>query len=142
MPALLLQKTSPTSKGKERTETLKRRLELWDSGKIDELFFEATSIQKRLKPNVGSNSVNNISKKFAGLMKNGKVSAAVKLLTENAQGGILPLNDETINLLQEKHPEGKDTDPNCLLEGEIEPIHPSVFETISAAQIQEAALRT
>ena len=142
MPALLLQKTSPTSKGKEHTETLKRRMELWDSGKIDELFFEATSIQKRLKPNVGSNSENNISKKFAGLMKNGKVSAAVKLLTENAQGGILPLNDETINLLREKHPEGKDTDPNCLLEGEIEPIHPSVFETISAAQIQEAALRT
>ena len=49
MPALLLQKTSPKSKSKGHTKALKRRIDLWKSGKIDDLFFEAVSIQKRLK---------------------------------------------------------------------------------------------
>ena len=142
MPPLLLQKTSPTSKAKEHTEALKRRLDLWDAGKLDELLFEATSIQKRLKAGAGKNDVNNISRRFAGMMRVGNVSGAVKLITENADGGVLPLDQETIRILQAKHPEAPESEPSSLMEEEIVDIHPSVYDTITSAHIQEAARRT
>ena len=44
MPALLLQKPSKHSKAKDHTEALKRRLQLWEQGKLDELLREGKAI--------------------------------------------------------------------------------------------------
>ena len=109
-PAVLLQKTLATSKGKDHTVALKRRMKLWQAGNMSELFFEASTIQKRLKSHVGSHSIESISKRFSALMQSGRVSAAVKLLSENAENGILPLTDETVALLIDKHPPGQEAD--------------------------------
>ena len=31
----------------------------------------------------------------------------MKLLTDNMQNGVLPLNEQILNMLKQKHPEGK-----------------------------------
>ena len=49
MPALLLQKPHAKSKSKDHTVCLKRRLELWKLGKIEELISEGRTIQTLLK---------------------------------------------------------------------------------------------
>jgi len=142
MPALLLQKTSSKSKSKDHAEALKRRMELWNSGKLDDLFFEAVSIQKRLKNTPRPTSIDSIAKRFSAHMLNGRVSAAVKLLSEQSDDGILPINEETLKLLHEKHPPAKEPGEIAMLPGEIQPVHPSVFDQINGDTIQKASSRT
>ena len=104
MPTLLLQKPSASSKSRDHKAALQRRLILWQKGDLKELMQECETLQKRLKDSLPSRSIEAISKKFSNLMKKGK-TAAVKLLSSNMQGGVLPLNEETKKLLLEKHPE-------------------------------------
>ena len=40
-------------------------------------------------------------------MKKGNTNAALKLITNNIQDGILPLNNETLNKLKEEYPNQK-----------------------------------
>ncbi len=57
-------------------------------------------------------------------------------------GGVLPLNDQTIQLLRQKHPEARDTNEHNLLNGPIQHIDPIVFETIDEEMVLKAALST
>jgi hypothetical protein len=142
MPALLLQKPSKDSKSKDHTKALTRRLELWKKGDIEELIFEAATIQSRLK-NVNSlKTIAVISKKFANLMEKGNVNGALKLLTNNMANGILPLNDETLNLLHLKHPDAKEAMPDVLIQGPTLRVHPVLFDEIDEDLVKKAALRT
>ena len=75
-------------------------------------------------------------------MKRGNVSAAVKLLTSEMSGGILPLNDETLHLLQTKHPDAQPCHPDALIDHQAPDVHPIVFDTISAELIRVAARNT
>ena len=45
----------------------------------------------------------------------GNVTNALKLLTNNMQNGILPLNHKTLNQLMQKHPQGKQAESDVLL---------------------------
>ena len=99
MPCILLQKPSKQSKSKDHYEALKRRLQKWKKGNTAELYKECLVIQKRLKSPTLPNSMEATSKKFAVLMRKGNVSAAIKFLTDNMEGGVLPLNDKTMLLL-------------------------------------------
>ena len=103
MPTLLLQKPSASSKSRDHKAALQRRLILWQKGDLKELIQECETLQKRLKDSLPSRSIEAISKKFSNLMKKGKTTAAVKLLSSNMQGGVLPLNEETKKLLLEKN---------------------------------------
>ena len=49
-------------------------------------------------------------------MQKGNVNGALKILTSNMSGGILPLTDETLQLLELKHPDAKDTSQQALLQ--------------------------
>ena len=140
MPSLLLQKPSKNSKAKEHTLALKRRLELWEQGNLHELFKEAKAIQKQLTSGNKKADILSISKRFANLMKSGNVNGALKLLTDNMSGGILPLNDETLNLLIQKHPEAKDiTEDVTFIHDQIQEVHPIVFEEIDSKMIERVA---
>ena len=99
-----LAKTPKTSKSKEHVNILERRIDLWHKGKITELFDEANIIQSRLTSSYHINAIATISKKFKDHMQKGHVNAALKHLTNNMTGGILPLNDETLDFLRQKHP--------------------------------------
>ena len=75
-------------------------------------------------------------------MKKGNVNSAMKLVTDNMKNGILPLTRQTLNQLQLKHPERKETSQEILLTDTPETIHPIKFESIDVEKIQKAAVKT
>ena len=77
----------------------------WHLGNIMEIDRECYTIQKLLKNTSPTNSTETVSRKFESLMKKGIVTGAVKLLTSNVDGGILPVNEKTMLFLQSKRPE-------------------------------------
>ena len=106
MPGLLLQKISLNSKKKKNSEILKQRLLLWKNGQLDQLKFERKTVQDRLQNNwrVNTNK-NKEALTFTQLIKEEKVNKAIKILEKPNKGGVLPLSDETFEILQQKHPE-------------------------------------
>ena len=121
MPNLLLQKPSKNSKVKDHLTALERRTQSWLNGDLIELLHERETILKNLK---------------------GNVNAAINLLTDNMRNGILPLNNETLNLLRLKHPDPKDAHESVMLSDIPERIHPVNFELIDAEMIKKAATKT
>ena len=141
MPSLLLQKPSRESKSKDHSAALKRRFLLWQNGELFELLKECDTIQNRIKVSAPKNNLEAISKKFASLMKKGKVNAAVKTLTNNMEGGILPLDAETMTLLRLKHPEPADVNVEAIFEQQAPEVHPVVFDAINADSVRIAAFK-
>ena len=80
--------------------------------------------------------------RFSAHMINGRVSAAVKLLSEHSDDGILPINEDTLKLLQENHPFAREPGEIEMLLGVIQQVHPLVFDQISGDTIQKATSRT
>ena len=94
---------------KGHLKSLEKRFELWKEGNLNELYEERKTIQGRLKSDGSLNDIAKISKKFKFQMHKGNVNGALKILTNNMSSGILPLTDETLQLLKLKHPDAKDT---------------------------------
>ena len=104
VPGLLLQKTSLNSKSKENSETLKRRLSLWKNGQLDQLVFEEKTIQYRLQNNDRATAnKNEETLNFTRLIEQGNVNNTTKILEKANKVGILPLSNETFEILQRKH---------------------------------------
>ena len=142
MPFLLLQKPSRTSKSKDHNAALKRRMDLWENGDIQELMEESETIQRNLKSLGGKKSIEEISKQFIEKMSQGNVNGAIKLLTNKMENGILPLNEETLKMLRQKHPEPKDAPQDVLLNDEVPSVHSIRFEKINGELIRKVALKT
>ena len=106
IPALLLQKPSK-SKSKDHTKALERRLKLWDEGKLDDLSHEDKTNQDNLKTYEYTYDIGRLSKQFRDRMQKGEINGALRLLTNNMSNVILPLNEDTLLLLEQKHSEGK-----------------------------------
>ena len=103
LPSLLLRNPSRQSKAKEHAVKLDGRLQLWREENITLLLNEGRTIQKRLE-NSKMRTEADVSRIFAKLMMEGKVSAAIKFLSENNDSGVLPPDDGTIRELLAKHP--------------------------------------
>ena len=141
LPSLLLQKPNRESKANQHSAKLSQRLTLWKEGKIDILLREGKTIQRQLQRKPRSKE--EITKIFSRLMLQGKVIAALKFLESEAQtGGILPLNDETLQGLYAKHPSPKDIKPFPLLYGPIGDVPSTYFESIDGELIQKVAMAT
>ena len=100
LPQLMLPRTSLKAKSSENKHNLERRLELWKNNEIDELIYECKTIQQRIsqkKSSVGNNE--SISKRFANYMLKGNVNAALRLLNEDFNTGVMPLTEETMQCL-------------------------------------------
>ena len=61
-------------------------------------------------------------------MKKGNINAAIKLVTNNMHDGILPLTNETLNKLKEKHPTSKNANNDVLMTGFPQDVHSFMFE--------------
>ena len=105
IPSLLLQKPSPKSKSHVNKHHLKRRITLWQNGKIDDLLREAAAIQYRLKSSTRTISVEERSRKFANFVINGNhgihgihgnINGALLNNAEIGGSGVLPINDYII----------------------------------------------
>ena len=71
-----------------------------------------------------------------------KGNGALKLLMNNINNGILPLTDETLQLLHTKHPESKEATPDVLLQGPIRQVHQVVYDDIDEALVMKAGIKT
>jgi len=111
MPALLLQKPDIKSKARDHVKCLERRLQQWSSGDIDELLREGRTIQQHLPQSDLKDHTweERKTRAFAKLMFEGKVRAALRLLSDQASSGILSLDQEldgtsVRDILKDKHP--------------------------------------
>ena len=66
-------------------------------------------------------------------------NGALNLITNNMVGGILPLNEDVIKSLVEKHPEPALITDQSLVEGPILNIHPSAYAEIDSSLILKMA---
>ena len=116
MPSLLLQKLSRSSKSKDHNAALKRRMCLWKNGDINELLIESETIQQNLKSLNGKRTIGEISKQFIEKMSIGNISGAIQLLANKMENG-------TLQMLTQKHPEPKDAPADVLFNDEVPVIH-------------------
>jgi hypothetical protein len=156
MPILLLQKPFHSSKQKDHSACLARRLPIWKKGDTDNLLAEGRSLQSRLPRSSPSGHVDDgkLDRCFAKLMFQGKINAALQLLSVQGKGGILRSDDmvdigyhiqkSVLDILKSKHPHAQPVLPTALPHGNAVPpeVHPAVFDQITAACIRRAALRT
>ena len=151
--ALLLQKPSHSSKARDHVKCLQRRLETWRSGDIADLLQEGSTIQSRLPSHTTSKSSDELlSRNFAKLMAEGKVKAAIRLLSSQPNSAVLhsdtPLGSESdsetvFDSLCKKHPSGEPAQFDALFQSFDRPCsHPVIFESIDADLIRSVALQT
>ena len=154
MPSLLLQKPHRSSKVKEHIHCLECRLKLWTEGDLDGLLREDRTIQRRL-PNLPRDpkSDQQLARSFAKLMMEGKVRAALRLISRQNGGPPLALDEKTEangalmsirDILKQKHPEGKPVIPSAIDPFNPSPNepHPVIFEQITGQLVHTVALKT
>ena len=142
LPALLLQKPSAKSKLAEHKTLLEKRLDMWEKGEIQELLQSGRSIQKRLIASQKKGKEEDTARKFSNLMFEGKVNAAVRMVCEEADKGVLPLNKDTLDQLKKKHPSPAGIMEKTLLFGPVGKIYPQYFHAIDGGMIFRAAKMT
>ena len=72
-------------------------------------------------------------------MTKGKINSALYLLTNNMENGVYK---DTLSKLIQKHPKGKMTSKDILLNGALQDIHPVKFQSIDEEMIRKAAIIT
>ena len=135
---LLLQKPGKNSKTKEHVKHLQRRLALWKEGEISALVREGKAIQSRMVK-LNKAPENHVHKIFCSLMMKGKVSSAIKWLNTNSNSGVLPINQEVMDELLIKHPQGEKADSDYVLSGPQKPVEKVIFDNIDEEWIYTAA---
>ena len=129
---------------------------MWSEGKLDDLIHEGRTIQHQLIRGQKSLQQNDdqTSRRFAKLMMEGKVRAALRLVTQANSSGPLPLNNlanpndpnstQTVrDILLEKHPPKQPPRHSSIIKPHVplaEP-HPVLFEKINGQLIQDTVLR-
>ena len=139
---------------REHISCLERRLSLWKEGNTTELLREGRAIQGPLKgrrPPVDLNSNANKARKFAKLMMEGKIRAALRLLSTESQSGPMRLDDivdesgkSVRDVLEEKHPDPQPIHPDAILDTATvdNNYHPILFDNITPEMIRNCALHT
>eukprot|EP00111_Clytia_hemisphaerica_P004992 TCONS_00014349-protein len=118
-----------------------RRLQWWQEGEFEKLLNEAREIQNRLNE-FQRQSTKSSTAEFTKHMLRGNIKAALRVLEQAPNGGILGLNEDTLRSLKELHPEGSDAQNDILLTGKPAHIDPIVYESIGGTAILSAALKT
>ena len=142
LPSVVLQKPSATSKSKEHSVATERRLALWRQGDLNMLMKEIRFIQDRFVNSKRARSVEDISRTFAKLVFQGKLTAAIKLLDKENSSGLLNLSDEVLAQLKEKHPVPAEIEEECLLHGPVDLVPPGIFDLVNEQRIVDSALKT
>ena len=140
LPSLILQKPHPSSKVKEHIECIERCLKLWKEGNIKELVKEGQTIQQHLKNTAHQRrSEENLARSFSKLMFEGKIRAALHLISKQDGGPPMAI-DQVVStngmtqsvhdILKQKHPEGKPLFASAIdnLETPSDEPHPIIFE--------------
>ena len=140
LAALMLQKPSKPSKAQEHCKKLEDRLAAWKDGRIEELIQECRTIQKQFSSNERCNKEDK-AKNFAKLVFQGKINAAMKLLT-NIDAGVHNVDDTILNELQQKHSQPAPLTSDTLLNGPVNRVLPSYFDEIDETMVFKSASMT
>lgn len=125
LPTLILKKNpSATSKSNEHSAVIERRLNLWRQVDLDLLLKEVRSIQEKFVNSKKARSLEDIFKRFAKLVFQGKLTAAIKLLDSESSSGLLNISPPVLQGLKEKDPEAASIADESLLNGPIDYIPP------------------
>ena len=139
---LMLQKPSAKSKNKDHVRYLKKRLDLWREGKVEEIVSECMEIQRRLQTSKQAQDKSK-QKRFTNLMMMGKVKDAIKLLDADSEiTGVHELTEDVRVALEEKHPRAEDIDETVLETGEEGKVEAVRFEEIDQELVQRLAQST
>lgn len=142
LPKLVLQKTHSKARTSDNVKAVTRRVNLWLNNNLNELLDEARTIQKRLpRPSQKNGRHEDNARSFADRMRQGKVSSALRALNEGEAGGVLPINRQTISLLEEKHPPPSDSN-GLRLPGRHIPPNPVIYEMITGEMVWKKSLQT
>ena len=139
--AVGLQKPGQKSKAKDHKECLIKRLALWKDGEIDKLLREGRMIQTRIGKGKKSEPQNR-AKIFAKLVMEGQINSAMRFLSDDVCRGVLPLTDDVMLQLRQKHPEAQEAKIGTLLHGPLQETPESLYIGINGEMIREAALKT
>ena len=142
LPTLILQKSSAKSKTKEHISSIERRLIMWRRGDLDSIMKEIRFIQKRFTSCNKPRPMEEVSKIFAKLVMQGKLTAALKFLDKESTSGVLSISKDVINDLKEKHPDAAPAMEGSLLVGPKEHVPFGIFEVIDEEMIKQAAMKT
>ena len=106
---------------------------------IEKLLVEGKTIQERLfKDSTKNQSSERKATLFARFMVDGKVNKALNLLESSNKGGILPLTDETFEVLLEKYPKASEAPNDILIEEEVQNVHPVIYDSIDSEMVRDA----
>ena len=72
----------------------------------------------------------------------GQINSALRYLSGENGGGVLPLTDDVMKQLREKHPEAQEAQLGALVFGPTEQVPDSIFQQINKEMVREAALKT
>ena len=139
--AVGLQKPSKKSKAKDHQECLTRRLVLWKEGEVDTLLREGRMIQRHLDRSPKADPPNK-AKIFAKLVMEGQIHSALRYLSEEDCGGVLPLSEQVMKQLTDKHPQAQQAKSGSVLFGPVEDVPAILYQQINGEMVREAALRT
>ena len=154
LPILLLQRPHANSTAKEHVACLTRRLIDWRDGDINALVLEGRALQhSHQKHSTNKDTDAESARIFSRLMMQGKVKAALRVLSNNSSGGILPLEKQmdgtestVFDILREKHPAAQDINPEAVVPesafDQSRPRHPVQFDRLNGNMIRTAALQT
>ena len=84
----------------------------------------------------------NKARVFAKLVMEGQINSALRHLSEDDSDGVLPLTDDAVRQLKEKHQDAQRAQLGSLLFGLVEDIPDSVYQGINGELVREAALGT
>ena len=143
LPCLLLQKVHSKAKTRENNNALRRRLDLWKQGKLEDLLSEAMAIQERLSDAHPQNGrAFDKARLFRQKMENGHIRPAARLLEKRESTEILPSTKETLEKIKEKYPPPSTATKEALLDGERKHPHPVIFSAITGDMVRKAAIET
>ena len=124
--AVGLQKPTQKSKAKDHQECLCKRLDQWNRGEINSLLREGRVIQRRLISSHRNNEPDS-ARVFANLFMSGQINWALRYLSDENGGGVLPLTDDVMKQLREKHPEEQEAQLGTLAFGPTEQVPDFIF---------------
>ena len=87
-------------------------------------------------------NIERLSSKFKQLIQKSNVNGGLRLLTNNMSNGILPLSDETLQILSLKHPKAQQPHHEAILQDPKKQMHSTVYEDIHEYLVEKAAIKT
>ena len=112
-----------------------------ETGRSNLLMKEVRFIQEKFVSSRKAKSIEEISRIFARLVMQGKITAAIKLLDRESSTALVTPSREVLEELEKKHPSAE-IGEECLLNGPIDQIPPNIFDLINEQMIYNAALKT